>query len=165
MSDIRICGIENDSIVDGPGIRFTVFSQGCPHNCPGCHNPQSHDPKGGYLISETEILDKIKANPLLDGVTFSGGEPFLQAKAFSELAKKIHALGLDIITYTGYTYEEILSNAEFMPLLLQSDIIVDGRFEIDKKSIDLRFKGSSNQRVIDVKKSLANGRAVLSEYN
>ena len=165
MSEIRICGIENDSIVDGPGIRLTVFAQGCVHNCKDCHNPQSHDINGGYLISAEEILNKIKSNPLLDGVTFSGGEPFLQPEAFYFLAKEIHKLGLDIIAYTGYTYEELLSDEKMSLLLFECDLIVDGRFEADKKSVDLQFKGSSNQRVIDVKKSLEAKEVVLSEYN
>ena len=165
MSELRICGIENDSIVDGPGIRLAVFVQGCPHRCKGCHNPQSHDMNGGYIMTDTEILEMVKANPLLDGVTFSGGEPFCQATALAELAKEIHKLGLNIMTYTGYEYEELLKSADFMPLLVQTDILVDGKFEEDKKSIDLVFKGSSNQRIIDVKASLGKGQVIEKIFN
>ena len=104
---LRIAGTANDSFVDGPGIRFTIFTQGCPHNCKGCHNPQTHDFNGGELVDTAELLEKAKANPLLDGVTFSGGEPFCQAEALAELGKELKAAGLNIITYTGYTFEHL----------------------------------------------------------
>ena len=106
--ELRIAGTVNDSIVDGPGIRFTVFTQGCPHGCPGCHNPQTHDFLGGTVTDTDELLEKIKSNPLLDGVTFSGGEPFAQAQALAHLGRQIKELGMDVITYTGYTFRAAL---------------------------------------------------------
>ncbi|MBP0959352.1 MAG: radical SAM protein, partial [Oscillospiraceae bacterium] len=101
--EIRIAGTSNDSIVDGPGIRFTIFVQGCPHHCKGCHNPQTHSYDGGKVIDTDELLEKILANPLLDGVTFSGGEPFVYAKQLADLARKIKQNNLNIVTYSGYT--------------------------------------------------------------
>lgn len=160
---LRLFGTVNDSIVDGPGIRFGVFVQGCPHNCPGCHNPGSHDPAGGYDGDIGEIFERIKKNPLLDGVTFSGGEPFMQAKTLAELARLVHGIGLDVVTYTGFTFEELMEKANeengFMELLEETDILVDGRFVLELRDISLLFKGSSNQRILDVKKSLAEKRA------
>lgn len=163
--DIRIAGTVNDSIVDGEGFRFTIFTQGCPHNCKGCHNPQTHSFDGGSIITQDELLEKIKANPLLDGVTFSGGEPFCQAKVLAELGKKIHALGgLNIVTYTGYTFEELLAGMEQNPswhdLLSETDILIDGRYEESLKSYDIRFRGSTNQRYLDAKESLRQKKAI-----
>lgn len=157
--DVRIAGTVNDSIVDGNGIRFTIFTQGCPHQCKGCHNPQTHDFNGGIIVSEEELLKKIKANPLLDGVTFSGGEPFCQAAALASIGKKIHSMGnLDIVTYTGYTFEELTKNfdkhPEWKELLEETDILIDGRFEESLKSYNIRFRGSTNQRYLDAKESL-----------
>ena len=164
---LRLAGTENDSIVDGPGIRFTIFVQGCPHHCPGCHNPQIHDFSGGTLTDTGELLKKIEENPLLDGVTFSGGEPFCQAPALAELGGQLRQRGLNIITYTGFTYEKLLADANaengYRALLEVTDFLVDGRFEQDKKSYELHFKGSTNQRFIDVQKSLESGEAVVLE--
>lgn len=166
---IKLFGTANDSIVDGPGIRYAVFTQGCPHNCEGCHNPNSHDPGGGYWEETGNIIDNIKRNPLLDGVTLTGGEPFMQARECADIAQRTHEMGLNVITYTGFTFEELLEKSTeengFYKLLQNTDILVDGRFVQAKKSIDLNFKGSSNQRLIDVKRSINEGRAVLSEYN
>ncbi len=164
---IRLAGIVNDSIVDGPGFRFTIFVQGCPHNCKGCHNPQTHDFNGGTDTDMSELIAKIKENPLLDGVTFSGGEPFCHAAALAHLAREIHDMGLNIITYSGYTFEELLAGAdahpEWMELLKETDILIDGRFEESLKSYDIRFRGSTNQRYLDVKKSLENNSPVPAE--
>ena len=161
---IRMAGVANDSIVDGEGIRFTLFVQGCPHNCEGCHNPQTHDFNSGYIDDTDKILEQIKQNPLLDGVTFSGGEPFCQAEALSYLGKQIKGLGYDIVTYTGYTFEYLLEHGnkenKWLDLLKVSDFLVDGRFELDKKRWDLRFRGSSNQRYLDCKESLKQGKAI-----
>ena len=152
--EIRISGIENDSIVDGPGLRFTIFVQGCPHHCEGCHNPQTHDFFSGQITDTDILFEHIKNNPLLDGVTFSGGEPFCQAKELAILGAKIKKLGLNIITYTGYTIEYLANHSTdengYKNLLEVCDYIVDGKFEINKKSYLLNFKGSSNQRIIDV---------------
>lgn len=166
--NIRIAGTVNDSIVDGNGFRFTIFTQGCPHHCKGCHNPQTHVMHGGCLISEEELLDKIKANPLLDGVTFSGGEPFCQAKALADLGRKIHSIGgLDIVTYTGYTFEELLhgfdEHSEWKELLEETDILIDGRFEENLKSYDIKFRGSTNQRYLDAKESLRQNMPISAD--
>ncbi|MCX7657896.1 MAG: anaerobic ribonucleoside-triphosphate reductase activating protein [Oscillospiraceae bacterium] len=165
---IRLAGVANDSIVDGPGIRFTIFVQGCTRRCKGCHNPQTHDFNGGYESSTEELLQKILSNPLLDGVTFSGGEPFEQAWALYDLGQKLSEKGYNIITYTGYTFEYLIQNANeknfYKELLSVTDFLIDGEFEIDKKSYELKFKGSSNQRILDCKKSLKEGRAVETEF-
>ncbi|MBU5310571.1 anaerobic ribonucleoside-triphosphate reductase activating protein [Tissierella carlieri] len=154
MEKIRIAGIEEESIVDGPGIRFVIFTQGCNHHCIGCHNPETHSFDGGELVDIENIVNKIKENPLLDGITISGGEPFEQSLECSILAKKVKALGLNVVTYTGYTFEEILGNKKFRDLLLQTDLLIDGKFDISQKSMMLHFRGSTNQRIIDVKKYL-----------
>ncbi len=164
---LQLSGTVNDSIVDGTGIRFTIFVQGCPHHCKGCHNPQTHEFNGGTSTDTNELLQKIKDNPLLDGVTFSGGEPFCQASALAELGRHIHALGLNIITYTGYTFEELYArrNEDGIGALLEvTDILVDGPFIEAQKSYQLRFRGSKNQRIIDCSASLAQGFAVETEF-
>lgn len=162
--DIRIAGTANDSIVDGPGLRFTLFTQGCPHKCPGCHNPQTHDFNGGEVTDTAAVIEKIRKNPLLDGVTFSGGEPFCQTKPLCEIASEIKGSGLNIVTYTGYTFEYLLEHADssngFMDLLECTDILVDGRFELDKRTLDADFRGSSNQRILDCRESLRQKKAV-----
>ena len=164
--ELRIAGTVNDSIVDGPGIRFTIFVQGCPHNCEGCHNPQTHDFNGGTVTTTEELLEKIKVNPLLDGVTFSGGEPFCQAEALAELGKQIKDLGLNVITYTGYTFEQLYENRDknhWGELLGVTDYLIDGPFILAQKDWEIKFRGSSNQRYIDCRKSLEDGRAVETE--
>lgn len=161
---IRIADIVNDSIVDGPGLRLTVFTQGCPHNCKGCHNPQTHNVNGGKIVDTDYILSAIKKNILLDGVTFSGGEPFLQVEPLCEIAREVRAMGLNVITYTGFTFEELMKNESYRPLLELSDYIIDGKFEEDKKSLALQFRGSSNQRIIDVKKSLEENKAIEIQF-
>jgi anaerobic ribonucleoside-triphosphate reductase activating protein len=150
--DLRISGINRESIVDGEGLRFVVFAQGCIHNCPGCHNPETHSLTGGELIPVEELFSMITENPLLDGVTFSGGEPFLQPKPFLELAKMARASGMDVTVYTGYTYEELLieakENGDIIKLLEETDVLIDGRFIEEKKDLSLAFRGSENQRII-----------------
>lgn len=163
--NIRICGLVNDSIVDGPGLRLTVFTQGCPHHCPGCHNPQSHSFEGGQLRDIDEILTMAKENPLLDGITLSGGEPFCQPEACAQIAVGAHKLGLNVWCYTGYSYENLLASKEKHALLEQVDILVDGPFILEERSLDIRFRGSKNQRIIDVKNSLLENRVVLSSLN
>ena len=167
MSTLRLAGVVNESIVDGPGIRTAVFVQGCPHHCEGCHNSHTWDFNGGYDREVDDIIAAVSKNPLLKGITLTGGEPFSQAEALTELAEKAHALGLDVFTYSGYTFEELTAGFEEHPewktLLEQSDYLVDGRFDITQKSLMLRFRGSKNQRLIDVKKSLAENRAISFE--
>lgn len=164
---IRISGIINESIVDGPGIRMVIFAQGCRHNCKGCHNPQTHSFDGGELIELEEIVQKIRKNPLLDGVTFSGGEPFEQADAFAALAKKIKELGLNVMVYSGYTFEQLIQNSNdrkgWMELLNNAKILVDGPFIQEQKDLLLKFRGSSNQRIINIEKSLASGNIELAD--
>lgn len=163
--DIRVFGIEGDSIVDGPGIRLAIFTQGCIHNCEGCHNPESHDPNGGKLIDTDRIIKFASENPLYDGVTLTGGDPFYQPVPCAVIAEGVKKLGLNVWTFTGYTWEQIMNsgNEDFMRLLKASDVLVDGRFEKDKRSLELKFKGSTNQRTIDVKASLEKGEVVLWE--
>lgn len=151
MDKIRISGIVNESIVDGPGIRLVVFSQGCPHKCIGCHNPQTHDFSSGKLICIEEIIDKVKSDPILSGVTFSGGEPFEQAEPFTKLAVQIHKLGLNVVTYTGYTLGYLIeeNNKAKIALLRETDILIDGPFIESKKNLLLKFRGSENQNIYD----------------
>lgn len=152
---IRIAGLVNDSIVDGPGFRFTVFTQGCPHHCVGCHNPQTHDFQAGSDMDTDEIVARFKKNPLLDGITLSGGEPFCQSEACAELARAARALGLNVWCYSGYTFEELLNGKdEWKTLLQELDVLIDGRFVLEERSLECRFRGSRNQRVIDVPTSL-----------
>lgn len=162
MKFISISGTVNDSIVDGPGIRFTIFVQGCPHRCRGCHNPQTHAFDGGKLVSMDSLVEEIRSNPLLDGVTFSGGEPFCQADVLADLGSIIKESGLNIITYTGYTFEELIAKDDIQinRLLYVTDYLIDGSYVEDLKSYQVRFRGSSNQRIIDVQKSLECGCVV-----
>ncbi len=164
---IRIAGIIKESIVDGPGIRMVVFAQGCKHRCPGCHNPETHSFDGGTLVTVDSIIDQAKKNPLLDGITFSGGEPFEQAEAFAVLAKEAKKLNLNIVTYTGYTYEYIVENflnfSGWEALLNETDILVDGRYEEDKRNLLLKFRGSENQRIIDIKRTKSENRIVVMD--
>lgn len=164
---MRIAGTINDSIVDGPGFRFTVFTQGCPHRCPGCHNPKTHDFEGGRLADTQEIIEKFRKNELLDGITLSGGEPLCQSEACRVLARAAHESGLNVWCYTGYTFEELMEGFEAHPewaaLLQEVDVLVDGRFILAQRTLEARFRGSKNQRLIDVPASLAQGRAVVME--
>ncbi len=161
--NIRIAGTVNDSIVDGPGYRYTVFTQGCPHHCPGCHNPESHDFAGGRVVDTEVILKQVRENPILDGVTLSGGEPFCQPEACLELARAAHALHLNVWCYTGYTYEMLLKEADpaRLALLSEVDVLVDGPFILAQKSLELKFCGSRNQRLIDLKKTRETGVVTL----
>lgn len=162
---ISLSGITGDSIVDGPGIRLTIFTQGCPHHCPGCHNPQTHDPSGGSWGDTDDIIAAIAENPLLDGITLSGGDPFMQPKECTELAKGAHKYGLNVWTYTGYTWEALFAENDpnKITLLKESDVLIDGPFLLAERSLELKFKGSRNQRIIDVKKSLQAGEIILWE--
>ena len=154
-----------ESIVDGPGLRFTVFTQGCPHRCPGCHNPGTHDPAGGREVSVAELAAELSGNPLTDGLTLSGGEPFCQAAECAALARIARERGLNVWAYTGYTYERLLAGEvpDALALLEQVDVLVDGPFVEAEKSYAALFRGSANQRLIDVPKSLAAGAVVLWE--
>lgn len=161
---IRIAGIENDSIVDGPGFRLTVFTQGCPHDCPGCHNPETHAFEGGRLEDTGKIAALMADNPLLDGLTLSGGEPFCQGLACAELATEARRLGLNVWAYSGWTFEALRAKAQedegVRALLRAIDVLVDGPFLLSQRTLELRFRGSRNQRLIDVPASLATGSVV-----
>ena len=161
--NIRIAGTVNDSIVDGPGYRYTIFAQGCPHHCPGCHNPQSHDFEGGRTVDTETILRQVRENPLLDGITLSGGEPFCQPEACRALAEAAHDLGMSVWCYTGYTWEKLMQEADpaRLALLEAVDVLVDGPFILAQKSLELKFCGSRNQRLIDVRKTRQAGQVTL----
>ena len=165
MNSINISGFNKNSITDGPGIRLVVFCQGCIHACPGCHNPQTHSFGTGEDYTVEEIYQMIKRNPMIKGVTFSGGEPFCQPKGFLALARMLKKDGYELCAYTGYEIEQLMEDKEDykFKLLEQLDILIDGRFELEKKSLDLKFKGSSNQRTLDVRESLKAGIPVLSK--
>jgi anaerobic ribonucleoside-triphosphate reductase activating protein len=151
---LRIADLIKESIVDGPGFRFVVFVQGCNMACEGCHNPDTHDLNGGYEADVENVLAMIEQNPLLDGVTLTGGEPFLQSLELARLAKACKDMGLNVVTYTGYKWEQLIDDKEALPLLEQTDFLVDGSYESEERSLNLRFRGSPNQRVIDVRRSL-----------
>ena len=156
---IRIAGIVKESYVDGDGIRYAVFMQGCRRHCAGCHNPETHDLNGGRLIDTAEIIADFRRNPLLEGITLTGGEPLLQIDASTELARAAKNFGLNVWLYTGYTFEEL--PAEAATLLEFVDVLIDGAFVESLRDLDLQFRGSTNQRLIDVKKSRALNRIVL----
>ena len=160
---MRIAGTVQDSIVDGPGFRFTVFTQGCSHHCPGCHNPQTHDPSGGTEHTVEELLERMRSNPLTDGLTLSGGEPFEQPEDCLLLAQGAHESGLNGWSYTGYLFEFLRDQGTEAQkaLLREVDVLVDGPFLLDQRTLSLPWRGSRNQRVIDVPKSLENGDVVL----
>lgn len=160
---IRLFGLVTDSIVDGPGFRTAVFTQGCPHGCPGCHNPESHAPDAGTVWKLEDVAAKFTGNPLLNGITLTGGEPFLQAEGCAELARRAHALGLTVWTYTGYTYEQLLAQEDpgVQALLDATDVLVDGPFVLVERSLELDFRGSGNQRLIDMIHTRASGALVL----
>jgi len=163
---IRVAGIINESIADGPGIRMVIFSQGCKHNCTGCHNPHTHSFEGGELVEIDKIISDIKKNSLLDGVTLSGGDPFEQAEKFAILASEVKKIGMNVITYTGYTYEQLVGYSSvrkgYKDLLKNTDMLVDGLFIIEERNLLLKFRGSNNQRIIDVRKSLESNQVVLN---
>ena len=162
---IRLFGLVGDSIVDGPGFRVSIFTQGCPHHCPGCHNPGSHDFEAGTVWTLDDVEKKFTGNPLLSGITLSGGEPFAQAAACAELARRAHQKGLNVWVYSGYTYEKLLEKAQAEEgvdaLLKEADVLVDGPFLLAERSLELDFRGSRNQRLIDLQASRQKGGVVL----
>jgi anaerobic ribonucleoside-triphosphate reductase activating protein len=162
--------IQADSIVDGEGIRTVIWTQGCPHNCVGCHNKETHSFDEGFLVDIEEIKQELETIELQDGITLSGGDPMCQVDAILEIAKYAKSKNLNIWCYTGYAYEQIINmgqfNNKYIELLKHIDVLVDGKFDINKKSLNLKFKGSSNQRIIDVPKSLKKNRLCLvQKYN
>lgn len=165
---IRLSGIAYESLVNGPGIRRVFFAQGCKHNCKGCFNPDTHDFCGGEEREIELLIKDTLDNPILSGVTFSGGDPWEQADKFAYMAKAFKKNGLNIWSYTGYTYEYILENKDtrlgWNELLNNIDVLVDGKFEEDRQQDGLKFRGSTNQRIIDTSESLKKGIIVLKEY-
>lgn len=164
-NNIRLAGIAYESLVNGPGLRRVFFSQGCKHDCNGCFNPETHDFNGGEDKNMDQLIKEVLDNPMLKGVTFSGGDPFERAEEFAYMAKAFKKANLSVWSYTGYTYEYIIDNLDkrggWRDLLNNIDVLVDGRFEMDKQEDGLRYRGSSNQRLIDVEKSLQSNTIVL----
>lgn len=159
---LKLAGLVIDSIVDGPGIRVSVFTQGCPHHCKGCQNPETWAFEGGTELSVKDVLEIIKTNPMARGVTFSGGEPFNQASELKNLGKELKNLGYEVASYSGYTFEELLNGTKEQKELLETiDVLVDGKFILNEKSLEVPFRGSKNQRIIDVDKSLKASKVVL----
>lgn len=165
---IRLSGIAYESLVNGPGMRRVFFSQGCKHNCKGCFNPDTHDFNGGEERDMDELIKDVLENPILKGVTFSGGDPFEQANKFAYMAKVFKENKLSIWSYTGYTFEYIIEHKDehqgWNDLLKYVDVLVDGRFEEDKMQDGLKFRGSRNQRIIDVQKTLSNKKVATLDY-
>lgn len=161
--------IQIDSVVDGEGIRAVIWTQGCPHNCLGCHNPGTHDFKGGYLEDVETLKKEIDALEGQDGITFSGGDPLMQIDACLELAKHSKKRGLNVWCYTGFTFEQLLimskTNNALVELLNNIDVLVDGKFDLAKKSFEAPFRGSTNQRVLDCKESIKQQMPIeIEEY-
>ncbi len=157
---IRLAGITRDSIVDGPGIRTTFYVQGCPHHCPGCHNPETWPFEGGTEMTPDELFAIVRENPLCKGVTFSGGEPFAQAEKLLPLARMLKEAGYELASYTGYAIEQLMNGTDAQKALLaEVDVLIDGPFLLAERSLELNFRGSRNQRVLNVKKSLQGGIA------
>jgi len=161
---VRVAGLIHDSIVDGPGLRYVVFAQGCVMRCDGCHNPETWDPRGGAEIPADEIIADMLGNPLTDGLTLSGGEPFLQATECAKIAYAATRRGLNVWVYTGYSFEELLVRAgsehAVNELINLTDVLVDGSFVLAERTLSLKWRGSRNQRVLDGPKSIAAGEAV-----
>ena len=159
--------LQPDSIVDGEGIRTVIWTQGCSHNCLGCHNPETHSFTGGYEVEVEDILKELDELEYQDGITLSGGDPFFQIKPCLEIAKHAKKLNLNVWAYTGFTFDELLKmkdkNPDLAEFLTYIDIVIDGKFDISKKSLACKFRGSTNQRVIDVAKSLKQNKPVINK--
>lgn len=162
IQSIRISGKTPESIVDGEGIRYVIFTQGCPHHCKGCHNPSTHSFDGGKVVAIHDILTDIEKNrKYIDGITLSGGEPFCQIDQCSIIAEQARKLGLTVWCYTGFSFEDLYGRDDAVKLLQNLDVLVDGPFKIEERSLDLDFRGSRNQRIIDVRTSLEKGVTTL----
>lgn len=162
---VRLAGIAYESLVNGPGMRRVFFAQGCKHKCKGCFNPETHSFEDGEIMDMDKLIKDVLDNPLLKGVTFSGGDPIEQAHSFAYMAKAFKNYNLNIWCYTGYTFEKLLEvmkvDTAISELLNNIDVLVDGRFEINNKEEGLRFRGSTNQRIINVKESLNQNKVVI----
>lgn len=163
---LKIAGLHKNSVVDGPGLRTVVFVQGCPHNCCGCHNPETHDQDGGSRVEINELAEQILAEKGLSGATFSGGEPFMQSKALSVLAAILKERGINLVVYSGYTFEQLTEMAKGDPavaeLLAAADLLIDGPYVQEERDLSVLYRGSRNQRIIDVPQSLQSGTVILS---
>lgn len=163
--NLRLAGCKTDSIVDGPGIRMAVFVQGCSHRCPGCHNPETHDPSGGYDVSVSSLVEIISRSSPIDGVTLSGGEPFEQAAPAAALAVSVAKCGLDLVIYSGYTFEELwvksIDDRNTAILLETGLLLIDGPFILQEQDLTLPYRGSRNQRLIDLPNSMKAGKAIM----
>ena len=168
MSKLNVAGVVPESITDGEGIRSVLFVQGCPHHCPGCHNPETHSFEGGTETDIEDIYREFKKNPLLSGITFSGGEPFCQSGPLADLGEMVVGGGKNVTVFSGYTIEQLLEmgkkNPDIMRLLNIADVLIDGRFVLAEKSLTLRFRGSRNQRMIDLKKTLKDGGKTIYTF-
>lgn len=157
--------LQNDSVVDGFGVRTVIWTQGCSHNCPFCQNPQTHDFEGGAVFEIEDILEEINNLSNQDGITLSGGDPLFQVDAVTEIAKHAQSKGLNVWCYTGFTYEQILKlaekNSKYIEFLNYVNVLVDGKFDNAKKDLNLLFRGSSNQRLIDIPKTLKENKIIL----
>lgn len=163
---LRIAGIEQESFVDGPGIRFVVFTQGCTHHCPECHNPETHAFGKGQIETADSLLKMVDANPLLSGVTLSGGDPMEQAVQLLPFVRGVKMRQLNLVVFTGYRYEELMcrfAHPAMRELLTYTDILIDGPYMKDLRDLSLMFRGSSNQRIIDVPKSIVEGKVVIHD--
>lgn len=166
MAKIRLassCSV--DSAVDGPGLRTVIWTQGCPHNCKGCHNPHTHSYDKGIWVDTSEIIDLLRKVKLQQGITLSGGEPFEQPQALLEIVVEAKKLGLNVWAFSGYTYEQLMKDEYKKALLTEIDVLVDGRFVEELKDYRLRFKGSKNQRIIDVQTSIQENKIIRSKYD
>lgn len=165
--NVQLAGLVEESVVDGPGMRFVIFTQGCKHHCEGCHNPQTHDVKGGQTVTIEYLKEQIDKQQLIRGITFSGGEPFLQAGAMARLARYAKSKNLHTLAYTGYTFEQLYqmsrTDREIADFLSHLDMLVDGPFILAERDITLQFRGSRNQRILDIPASLQQEKAVVWE--
>ena len=160
---LRILRTFPETISDGEGIRFSIYLSGCAHNCPGCHNPETWEFGCGTRLDEETVFDIVRSNPLCRGVTFSGGEPFAQAEGLAKLARMLKAAGYEVASYSGFTFEQLLrGNAHQRALLENIDVLIDGPFLLAEKSLEIAFRGSRNQRILDVPASLAAGEAICT---
>lgn len=165
LDTVNICSIKKESIVDGYGFRYVIFTQGCRHNCKGCFNTSTHTFNTGKNMSLSQALQEIKENKLIDGITLSGGDPFEQSEKLVEFARTVKKENLTIWAYTGYTFEELLMDFNKYKLLKEVDVLVDGKFDISLKDETLVFRGSTNQRIIDVQKSLYQNKIILQKMD
>lgn len=158
--------ILTDSIVDGEGLRAVIWTQGCSHHCKGCHNPNTWSFEEGFLTTTEEVKKELDNLSLQDGITLSGGDPFFQVEACTDIAKYAKKIGLNVWAYTGFVFEDLIKTDKAKELLKYIDVLIDGPFILEKKSLNVKFRGSTNQRIINVPKTLKNGKVVqIKKYD